>query len=1172
MNNQEASITVLYINTRGQTKFSVQKQLCIQDLCIKLKCDVVHLQETDTDENVFEHCPFINENYVIISNNSTTGYGTCSIVKNDLKVENIFYDTNGRVIIFDISGVTFSNIYLEAGTDADSRNARENYLGEVLPNLLINRCQTGCIGGDWNCIILKKDATNYPETKMSKNLSKLTKIFKWQDSHLTVNPGLTDFSHYYVSGNVQGATRIDRQYLWGDATAVSSEYFSVPFSDHYGLLTKVKVPLNHSRQAIPRAKRNLKIRNEIVDAIFVSEVAKSMKDWQKVRENGLDVVRWWDLIVKPGIRRIAIERSKSINQERNGEINMLFIKQAYLVQKLKTTRSSENFENLKTVQDKINSWYELTAKKIQDQSRQKEFQESEPTRIYHHEIHKKFIKRGSILRLETDQGLLEGHENCAKYLEGKVQELLGYEANLNLESQNKLLENTFTVFSNEDNLLLEAKPTKKEIIEVLSESNLKASAGSDGIPSIVYKACWDSLGDSLHDVFNELFAGQPLPASMRTAMMVFTTKPKKPDSIKPSDKRRVSVLNCDFKLYEGLIAKRFRKMTGHVLSPHQYACGKNRNINHGIARARDAIHVASQKNLRCGIGDQDYIAAFDYLVLPWVWKVLKKKGVNDITIKRLENLYENGLTIPVINGMPRKAIKDVRKSLRQGGLGSIDWFSFGIDPLLIFLELNLTGILICSMPVMGPADKDESYPLPHHQERFKVIGYVDDIKPAICSLEEFNIADKGAALFESAAGTKLHRDPNSNKCKFLPLGKWRNKLQQEDIPTPYMKITDTLDMVGVQLCSTWGETRAKNGDAVSNMVSQRIGAWMGGKYMPLTQRPYSVNTYALSKVWFRSASINFREKDFKNINSSIKQWLYRDLPLKPEEAVLFRPVNDGGLGLTSVKHKSLAMLIHNFIDLAANPAYINSLFLKQIYVKHVLGEDVECPTLPQYFKDCGDFFETMKNAMNDGKDIVNMTTKDWYSYILHKNLFYTKVNGVSTKSLCRIERLKPDWNFPEVWASVRMASLPSQTTTFLWKLAHELIPSEGRLSACNFGGNTSPFCKKDCIGDKIANYEHIFFRCSQSKDIGEWLLSKIRGHSPSLVTPESILSFRHLDNDAIAWITAKTLQYIWEKRIVPGGRTSVEELKNQMKRDLNAFENTKFQNTYVIGISILDSS
>ena len=133
--------------------------------------------------------------------------------------------------------------------------------------------------------------------------------------------------------------------------------------------------------------------------------------------------------------------------------------------------------------------------------------------------------------------------------------MLGYEAQLDIESQNKLLENVSVVFTDADNDFIESKPTKKEILDILSESNLNASAGSDGIPSIVYKECWDSLGDSLFDVFNALFAGDLLPASMRTAMMVFTTKPKKPDSIKPSDKRRVSVLNCDFKLYEGIIAK-----------------------------------------------------------------------------------------------------------------------------------------------------------------------------------------------------------------------------------------------------------------------------------------------------------------------------------------------------------------------------------------------------------------------------------------------------------------------------------------------------------------------------------------------------------------------------------------------------------------------------------------
>ena len=35
------------------------------------------------------------------------------------------------------------------------------------------------------------------------------------------------------------------------------------------------------------------------------------------------------------------------------------------------------------------------------------------------------------------------------------------------------------------------------------------------------------------------------------------------------------------------------------------------------------------------------------------------------------------------------------------------------------------------------------------------MAYCDDVKPAITSIEEFSVADKGAALFESAAGTRL---------------------------------------------------------------------------------------------------------------------------------------------------------------------------------------------------------------------------------------------------------------------------------------------------------------------------------------------------------------------------------------------------------------------------------
>ena len=1121
--NDKKIIRIIYINTYGQTKFTVQKQLQIDDIAKKYKSDIIHLQESHMDSESFQQCSFIKNNFRLLYNNSPSGYGTASIVHNDLNVENEFYDTNGRLIVFDIGNTTFGNVYLEAGTDGPSRAARENYCGEVIPNLLVNRCSAGCIGGDWNSIINKNDATNNAASKMSPNLARLSKTFKWSDSFKVKVPDVSCYSHYYK----QGATRIDREYHWGEIVIKKAEYIPLAFSDHLGLLTEIEVPFIIERSCQIYGSSSFKIRNNVAcDSFFKTSVASSMIKWKEMKEFGLDTLTWWELVVKPGIRKIAEARSREMKKERRGQLNMLFIRQAYFVKKLQKNNCVTLHTGLNLTKSLICDWYEEESKKIQIQSRREEFAPSEVTRIYHHELHQQYIRRSSIVKLETEDGLLEGHNKCSEYLHKSVRQLLCCPAVLDGTSQNELLSLVSPVFSSDDNDMLETMPSKKEVLHALSSSNLNASAGSDGISSLVYKECWESLGDCLLEVIKSLFMGAPPTTSMRTAMMNFCCKPKKPNSVKPSDKRRISILNCDFKLYEGLIARRFRKIGYRVLSPLQYVAGRNRTIHHGIARARDAIEAASLSNTACGIGDQDYVAAFDYLVLSWVWQVLQFKGVHESTIRRLRTLYSNGITVPIVNNTHMPAVNDIRGSLRQGGSGSMEWFAFGIDPLLIYLEKNLTGILISSIPLEGPANEGESFPLPLHEERFKAMAFCDDVKPAICSINEFLIADKGAALFEAAAGTKLHRDPMSNKCKFLPLGKWCSKLKQEDIPTPYMRLTDTLDMVGVQLCSKWSKTRQKNGETLKLKVSNLLGSWRSGKFMPLTLRPWSANTFALSKVWFRCASVNLREADFAAINSNIKKWMYADLLLKPEEIVLFRSVWCGGLGLISVKHKSVAYLIKTFLELATNPNYIQSQFLSLLYRVHILQEDIYCPPTPPYYSNY--FFDHILRAKNSGLNIVNMTTRQWYNYLVNYDLLKMEMDdGTEVYRPCRAERLSPHIDWSTTWKRIRFPFLSSNTMTFLWKLMHKLLPSEERLSSTL--GNISPHCQLGCPDNTEANLEHCFFSCLLTYEVGAWLLDTVHIFVPN-ANAQSVLNLDLPANNALIWIVANTLYFVWAKR------------------------------------------
>ena len=72
---------------------------------------------------------------------------------------------------------------------------------------------------------------------------------------------------------------------------------------------------------------------------------------------------------------------------------------------------------------------------------------SQGQRIYHHELHQKHIRKSSILQLQTDNGLLEGHTACSEYLEGLVEELLLHPATRDPVAEETLLAEVPRVFT-----------------------------------------------------------------------------------------------------------------------------------------------------------------------------------------------------------------------------------------------------------------------------------------------------------------------------------------------------------------------------------------------------------------------------------------------------------------------------------------------------------------------------------------------------------------------------------------------------------------------------------------------------------------------------------------------------------------------------------------------------
>ena len=289
--------------------------------------------------------------------------------------------------------------------------------------------------------------------------------------------------------------------------------------------------------------------------------------------------------------------------------------------------------SLKLVQAEVQVWYEEESEKVKIQSRTDEVDTSEKVRIYHHELHAKHIKRSSILKLDTEKGLVEGHTACAEYLEQAVGDLLLHPANLDVDAQDALLKEVKPVFTEADNQMMVKIPSKDEVKDSVWSANTNAAPGNDGLTNLVYRHCWSILGDSLTEVVQAVFSGASPTLSQRTSLMVYGSKANKPpNSPDPKHKRRISLLNSDFKIITGIDNSRLKSVATHTLNPNQLSAGDDRRIHHGICKARDAINVANSRNQGVGILDNDYMAAFDYMVLTWVFMVLQAKGLDQQAI------------------------------------------------------------------------------------------------------------------------------------------------------------------------------------------------------------------------------------------------------------------------------------------------------------------------------------------------------------------------------------------------------------------------------------------------------------------------------------------------------------------------------------------------------------
>ena len=357
----------------------------------------------------------------------------------------------------------------------------------------------------------------------------------------------------------------------------------------------------------------------------------------------------------------------------------------------------------------------------------------------------------------------------------------------------------------------------------------------------------------------------------------------------------------------------------------------------------------------------------------------------------------------------------------------------------------------------------------------------------------------------------------------------------------------------MRLYSNYSATRRENGEILKGKVKDRIGSWKSGKFLPLTSRPWSINSFCLPRLWYRTGCLDLRVGDSNAITSSVKSWLFQDMLEKPQEMVTYRSVELGGLEMHNVKVRAMAMLIHTFLAQAICPRFPNNQYLNTLYRWHVLqDETIPNPGRPPYYSTA--FFSLIKDVKDSTPlNVAWVTVKQWYQLLLEKDVTHIDTVPHSPAQLIptKLEENHPGVDFSGPYRLSRTFGLSPDQKSFLFKLIQSILPTRDRLARLRKVNSS------DCLYcEETSDTPAHLLSCIMSSQVSSPLLRCIRTYFPN-IPPEDIVILNIPTTESLdlpmSWLLASCLDYIWQQRVL-GKQAKLEVCRAELLGSLEVLK------------------
>ena len=386
-----------------------------------------------------------------------------------------------------------------------------------------------------------------------------------------------------------------------------------------------------------------------------------------------------------------------------------------------------------------------------------------------------------------------------------------------------------TRLSNASKEKLSIQISEDEVRRAIKKSTNDKAPGLDGIPIELWKSLDDQFRSgqndpepnnkcnivwSLTQVYQDIKKfGMDRTAKLNEGCVSPIYKKKDPEDI--ANYRPITLLNTDYKILTKALSIRLAEVAPDIINTDQAGFIPNRSIFDQVKTTKLVIDYMDRFNKPGAIIALDQEKAYDKILHPYLWEVLKKFEFPNSYINTIKALYEHATSTIMINGELSEPFQILR-GVRQGDALSCLLFNLAIEPLA---ECIRTSPLITGIRIPGT------------RKHLKVKLFADDTTVALSNVDKLENLQAILNDWCEVSGAKF----NIEKTEIIPLG---NKAQR-DIITTMRKLGEDGDEIPNNLHI------AKDGEPV-----RILGAWLGNNIdQATTWSPLIENVSNRLKRW-----------------------------------------------------------------------------------------------------------------------------------------------------------------------------------------------------------------------------------------------------------------------------------------------------------------------------------